>query len=343
MKLENVSCGYQKKIIVKDLDLTVQPGEILSLVGPNGGGKSTLLKSVCGSLKLLGGTVYVGKEDLKAIPPKELARKMSIVTTERVRPQLMTCYDVVIAGRLPYTDGFGRTRSEDEKAAEEALACMKLEELKDKSYMDLSDGQKQRTLIARAICQDPEYLVMDEPTSYLDIRHRLELMEVCKSLAKKGVTILMSLHEIELAHKVSDRLLFVYEDGRTECASPQEALEKELFKKAFDLDVAMYRQLLGQFGISGGEKPKEPVKQDATGYANRDCKYFPCHNVPEEDFSCLFCYCPLYPFEDCMGDHTYSEKGVKNCKNCGFVHDRNNYVKVIKSLKEKMNEKRVMP
>ena len=338
MKLEGVSCGYQKKIIVRDVELTIGRGEILSLVGPNGGGKSTLLKSISGNLKLLGGTVYVGKEELYRLTPKELARQMSIVTTERIRPQLMTCFEVVMAGRLPYTDGFGRPGKEDERAAEEAVRLMKLQELEDRPYMDLSDGQKQRTLIARAVCQSPEILVMDEPTSYLDIRHRMELMETVKALAKGGVTVIMSLHELELALKVSDRLLVVYEDGRTEAAAPEEAVQRGLIKKAFALDDAMYEQLLAGLSPSLGIK-----KGDATGYANRECKYFPCHAVDEEEFNCLFCYCPLYPYPDCGGTYTCAKTGVKNCRDCGFPHERKNYAEVVRRLKERMHEKCELP
>lgn len=342
MKLEKVTCGYQKKIVVRNVELTVKAGEILSLVGPNGGGKSTLLRSISGSLRLLGGTVYVGKEELKNLKPKELARQLSIVTTERVRPQLMTCYDVVMAGRLPYTDSFGRPQDDDERAAKEAIGCMRLEELKNQPFMDLSDGQKQRTLIARAICQEPEYLVMDEPTSYLDIRYRMELMEVCERLAKKGITIIMSLHEPELALQVSDRLLFVLADGSTECVTPEEAMERELLKTAFELDDTMYEKLLGRLNYTVNE-PEGQKKQGAAGYANRECRFFPCHAVHESEFSCLFCYCPLYPYEDCMGDYTLSEEGVKNCRDCGFPHEIGNYSKVIRRLKEKMHEKRDMP
>lgn len=246
MKLKNASVGYRKNIVLKDVSLEVKKGEIISLIGPNGGGKSTLLKSIRGELSLLGGAVYLGKDELKTIPLRELSKKMSIVTTDRIKPELMTCKDVVSAGRLPFTDFLGFGSDKDSGAVQKAMELMKIEALKDKPYDKLSDGQKQRTLIARAICQEPEYLIMDEPTSYLDIRYRMEFMDVLEGLAKEGVTIIMSIHELELALTYSDRLLLVYEDGRTLCAEPSEVLNKGMIKELFSLTDEMYDKAFGK-------------------------------------------------------------------------------------------------
>ena len=246
MKIENVSAGYRKNIVLKDVNLEVKKGEIISLIGPNGGGKSTLLKSIRGELSLLGGAVYLGEDELKTISLRELSRKMSIVTTDRIKPELMTCKDVVSAGRLPFTDCFGFGSEKDSAAVQRAMSLMKIEALKDKPYDKLSDGQKQRTLIARSIAQEPEYLIMDEPTSYLDIRYRMEFMDVIEGLAKEGVTIVMSLHELELALNYSDRLLLIYDDGRTMCEEPSKVLEKGLIKELFSLTDEMYEKALGK-------------------------------------------------------------------------------------------------
>ena len=121
---------------------------------------------------------------------------------------------------------------------------MKIENLTEKNFSDMSDGQKQRTLIARAICQTPEILVMDEPTSYLDIRHRMELMDVIKELAGEGMSVIMSLHELELAMAVSDRLLLVYEDGNTVCETPRKVVERGLIKELYGLDDKMYERVM---------------------------------------------------------------------------------------------------
>ena len=246
MKIESLSAGYRGKAVVQSVNLEIKKGEIISFIGPNGAGKSTLLKTLYRDLSPVAGAVFVDGGDVSKMPLKELARKMSIVTTDRIKPEHMTCREVVMAGRLPYTDGFGVLGKEDRQAAEDAIALMKIEDFADKQFNNLSDGQKQRTLIARAIAQSPEYLVMDEPTSYLDIRYRMELMEVLEGLAKKGVTIVMSIHELELAVSVSDRLLLVYDDGKTLCKTPSEVMGEGLIKDLFSLTDEMYEKIYGK-------------------------------------------------------------------------------------------------
>ncbi len=242
MRLKNVAAGYQNHTVVSDLTLDVQKGEIVSLIGPNGSGKSTILKTVTKNLKPLGGAVYLNARDIGGMSAKELATQMSVVTTERIRVQYMTCRDVVLAGRLPFTNGFGVLKEEDRAICEDAIALMEIADFADHPYENVSDGQKQRTLIARAICQSPSYLIMDEPTSYMDVRHRLELMGVLKKLSEKGVTIVMSLHEAELALSVSDRVVLVYEDGKTRCEKPDTVIENGLLKELYGLTDEMYAQ-----------------------------------------------------------------------------------------------------
>ena len=246
MKIEDLSAGYRGKAVVPGVNLEIKKGEIISFIGPNGAGKSTLLKTLYRELTPVAGAVFIDGADVSKMTLKELAKKLSIVTTDRIKPEHMTCREVVMAGRLPYTDGFGVLGKEDRQAAEDAIDLMKIEGFADKQFSNLSDGQKQRTLIARAIAQSPEYLVMDEPTSYLDIRYRMELMEVLEGLAKKGVTIVMSIHELELAVSVSDRLLLVYDDGKTLCKTPLEVMEEGLIKDLFSLTDEMYEKIYGK-------------------------------------------------------------------------------------------------
>ena len=247
MKLDKVVAGYHKKIVVRDVDLLVAPGEIIGIIGPNGGGKSTILKSINGSLSLIGGSVLLDDLDVSKALPQEISKVMSVVTTERVKPILMTCRDVVSAGRIPFTDGFGRLKEEDNAQIDRAMELMKIKELSDVAYSDVSDGQKQRTLIARAICQDPKILIMDEPTSYLDIRHRFELMDVLRKLSDKGVSIIMSLHELDLALEISDKVLLVRDDGTCTFESPKEVIDKEQLKDLFGLSDDMYKKVRRQF------------------------------------------------------------------------------------------------
>ena len=332
MKLDRVMAGYGRKIVIRDVSAEIMKGEIISLIGPNGGGKSTLLKSISRELNLLGGAIYLDGDSISDLSQKELARRLSIVTTERIRPEHMTCRDVVLAGRLPFTDGFGTFKSEDHKAAERALELLDLNGIADTLFTSLSDGQKQRTLIARAICQDPKYLVMDEPTSYLDIRYRMELMDVLKKLSGEGVTIVMSIHEPELALQISDRLLLVHSDGSVTISDPEEVLDSDALKELYGMTDEMYGRIRKQLGsaVTNGKEGRSSF------FTNRQCEYFPCHELEPERFNCLFCYCPLYEMDDCGGTYQYTEKGIKNCVSCRFPHEKENYGKVIKKLKEKM-------
>ena len=247
MIIDNLNAGYHEKTVVKGVNLEIKKGEIVSLIGPNGGGKSTLLKTVSGELKALGGTVTLDENEIRDIPLKELAKKMSVVGTQRVNPEHMSAFDVVMSGRLPYSDGFGLFKESDKVAANKAADLMNLEGFLQKDFTSLSDGQKQRTLIARAICQEPEYLVMDEPTSYLDIRHRFELMDVIKKLSKEGITVIMSLHELELALSVSDRLILVRSDGKTKAETPRTVLEGGLLQDLYGLTDEMFEKVRKQF------------------------------------------------------------------------------------------------
>lgn len=329
MRLEKVSAGYGHRVVVENVNIDIKEGEIICLIGPNGGGKSTLLKSINGSLDLLEGVIYLDSRNLSTLSAKEISKTLSIVTTERIKPQLMTCKDVVLSGRLPFTGGFGKYSNEDLEIMEKALDTMKIKHLSDVSYDALSDGQKQRSLIARAICQSPKYLVMDEPTSYMDIKHRLELMDVVKEMARGGVTIIMSLHEVELALDVADRLLLVYDDGHVEIDTPQEVLNNTLIKDLYKLKDEQYKKIEGSFH-------KDDIKRHSACFVNEKCEYFPCHDLPRERFNCLFCYCPLYGVKDCGGTYRYTDKGIKDCMDCTFPHERDNYGKVIKKLKEAM-------
>ena len=273
MKIENLQAGYHKNIIIRDCNLSVEKGEIVSLIGPNGGGKSTILKSISGQLKPLGGKVFLGKDEIRQISVKDLARRMSIVTTDRIKPEHMTCRDVMLSGRLPYSDRFGFMDKEDGAAADRAMELMNITGMADKHYSALSDGQKQRTLIARAICQEPEYLIMDEPTSYLDIRYKMELMDVIRKLSQEGCSIIMSLHEPSLAMRVSHKILLVSEDGSVDYRDPQAIIENDMIKELYGLTDDMYETVKHELFIGNStDKSINKSKVESVDTAN-DGKY----------------------------------------------------------------------
>ncbi|MBQ3577335.1 MAG: ABC transporter ATP-binding protein [Firmicutes bacterium] len=243
LRAEGLAIGYGSRIITEGIELSLERGKIMTLVGPNGAGKSTLLKSVTGQIPLIRGKVLLEGKDLKTLSPKETARKIAMVLTDRVRPELTSCRELVAMGRYPYTGLMGRLEKEDLEKIDEALAQVRVTDLSDRDFSTLSDGQRQRVLLARALCQEPSLLVLDEPTAYLDIRYKIELLEILRRMAKeKNMAILMSLHEIDLAMKVSDLMLPVKEGRIPRPVTPEEFISQNTTEDLFDIDSASLRR-----------------------------------------------------------------------------------------------------
>ena len=171
---ENMTVGYDGKALIRDIRLSLEKGQILTLIGPNGAGKSTILKSIIRQLKLVDGAVFLDQKSMEKMTDKEISRKLAVVMTGRMQPELMTCEDIVGTGRYPYTGVLGILSAEDHEKVRAAMELVHAWDLKDRDFTAISDGQRQRILLARAICQEPEIIVLDEPTSFLDIRHRIE-------------------------------------------------------------------------------------------------------------------------------------------------------------------------
>ena len=213
-RTDGLSAGYGKHVILSGVGITACRGEITTLIGPNGCGKSTLLRTAAKQLAALSGAVFIDGRSLLEITPNALARKLSILLTERISPELMTCRDVVESGRYPYTGQLGILSGTDREAVAEAMELTSTTELSELDFGRISDGQRQRVMLARAICQQPELLILDEPTSYLDIRHKLELLNTLKRLVReKNIAVLMSLHELDLAERISDKIVCI-DNGR---------------------------------------------------------------------------------------------------------------------------------
>lgn len=241
-----MSVGYNGRPLIREIEMRVGRGEILTLIGPNGGGKSTILKSITRQLSLIGGTVCLDNRDLQTFTGKELAQKLAVMLTERVRTELMTCEDVVSTGRYPYTGRLGILSEEDHKKVDEAMALVHALELRRRDFHSISDGQRQRILLARAICQEPEMIVLDEPTSFLDIRHKLELLSILKKLVKeRGVSVVMSLHELDLAQKISDFVICVKGDTIDKAGTPEEVFISPYITELYGITAGSYDELFG--------------------------------------------------------------------------------------------------
>lgn len=241
--VEDLSAGYGGKDVISNISFELNKGGILTLIGPNGGGKSTVLKALSGYIPKSGGRVELCGRSLESYKREELAKTLSVMLTERVRPELMTCYDVAAAGRYPYTGRFGTLTPEDHKIVEEALRSVNAEELSNKDFDRISDGQRQRVLLARAICQQPEILIMDEPTSYLDIRHKIMFFEVLRQQVERhDIAVIMSLHEPELAQRVSDKILCVKNGKVFLFGKPNEIFSEDNIRELYDVPKELYQK-----------------------------------------------------------------------------------------------------
>lgn len=258
LEMTSATVGYNGIPLIKDINISVKKGEIITLIGPNGAGKSTILKSISRHLSLIAGTVYIDGKNMRLMNGKETALKMSVMLTERIKPELMTCRELVSAGRYPYTGGFGLLTPKDREIVEKSLERVNAADIADKDVTAISDGQRQRVLLARALCQEPEIIILDEPTSYLDIRNKIELLDILSVMAKKeDIAVIMSLHEIDLAERISDKIVCVKGDRIYSYGTPAEIFSDSNISSLYDIKKGSFNALLGSIEL---KKPEGQIK-----------------------------------------------------------------------------------
>ena len=244
LSAESLSIGYREHIVAEKIAFSIKKGEILTLLGPNGCGKSTLLKTLCGSLPPLKGEIKYGDIPLSQFSSKEKAERIALVTTKREVKARLTVREIVLLGRYPYMDSLLRERSEDTEACEHAMELTGVAELAYKPADRLSDGQLQRVMLARALCQDTELILMDEPFSFLDLNFRIRILKLLEKAAKeedKGLII--ALHDLREAALISDRMLCFTKSGVRLLEDPYEELNEELIRDIYDIEGSEYEAL----------------------------------------------------------------------------------------------------
>ncbi|ABW18497.1 ABC transporter ATP-binding protein [Alkaliphilus oremlandii] len=247
---KDLKVGYAKRTVVDQVNFELKKGEIICLLGPNGCGKSTIIKSIIDHIKILDGSLTVLGRDINAISGMERAKEMSVVLTERIAPEMMTAMDVVATGRYPHTNHFGKLLKRDMDIIQESLHIVNGEELKDKEFRALSDGEKQRIMIARAICQESDIMILDEPTSFLDIRYKIDLLDILSKLAiEKEKTIILSLHEIELVPKIADQVLLIKNGAVYQYGSPEDVITDEAIKEVYNISIGSFDTTLGNIEL----------------------------------------------------------------------------------------------
>ena len=249
---QNLAVGYGAPLL-RDIALHAERGKILALIGPNGAGKSTLLKTLAGQLAAQGGAVLLDGQDLTAYTPNARARKLALMLPHTARTELTSCFEVAAAGRYPYTGRLGILSDADRQQVHDALCLVRAEELEDRDFARISDGQRQRVLLARAVCQQPEILLLDEPTSFLDVKGKAELMDILQVLAhEKNVAVIVTLHELELAQRLADAVVCVAPSGVSAVLAPQDAFAQDNICALFGLTTDQYAVLFA----GRGAKPK---------------------------------------------------------------------------------------
>lgn len=262
---EGLTVGYHGVPLIKNIEIRLKKGEILTLIGPNGAGKTTILKSIIRQLAPVGGTVWLDGSEIHSMTGKELSQKMSVVLTERVRPELMTCRDVVATGRYPYTGKFGVLSEKDHRIVKEAMELVHIAELADRDFTKTSDGQKQRVMLARAICQEPDIIVLDEPTSFLDMKYKLEFLSVIQNMSRaRNLSVIMSLHELDLAGRISDKIACVKGDKIDRFGSPEEIFTSGYIPRLYQMTTGSYDELTGNLEL-------EPVKGEPKVFVLAGC------------------------------------------------------------------------
>lgn len=247
LTMRDLTVGYDRIPLIKNINLDVRPGEILTLIGPNGSGKSTILKTITKQLKTIGGSVFLGKESMRELTDSEISRHLSMVMTERIHTELLSGRDVVATGRYPYTGRLGILSQQDWKKVDEAIALVHAGEVQQQDFRRISDGQRQRLMLARAICQDTQVLILDEPTSYLDMGFKLDILTTIRMLArKKNLAVIMSLHELDLAQKISDTIACVKGDRIDRVGTPEEIFSGDYVQQLYGVKSRQFDPQTGQ-------------------------------------------------------------------------------------------------
>lgn len=210
LKVKDLNIGYAQKEILSGLNFSIGKGELIGLVGSNGIGKSTLLKTIIGSLKPLGGEISLNGRSLNSISQQELSKIISIVLTDKVGGFNLTVFDIVASGRIPYLNAFGQLKEEDINIVNESLETIGIKNISQNYFDELSDGQKQKVLIAKSLAQQTPVILMDEPTAFLDFESRLQLFQLLKQLVREQQkTVIVSSHDLDVLFRNVDKVLYL--------------------------------------------------------------------------------------------------------------------------------------
>lgn len=241
IQTENLTVGYNKKLVVENVNIGLEEGQIMAVIGPNGSGKTTILKSICRLIPEISGSVSIEGKPFDSYSSNEIAKLMAVVFTDQTIKETISCHDVVAMGRFPYTGILGRLSKDDEEIITEAMLSTSVLDLMDRDFTRLSDGQRQRVLLARALAQKPKLLILDEPTTFLDVKYTLEFLALLRKLAKEnGFAVVMSVHELDMARQIADKILTVKNNKVDRFGSSDEIFTEGYINYLFDIETGFF-------------------------------------------------------------------------------------------------------
>ncbi|MEZ4594134.1 MAG: ABC transporter ATP-binding protein [Chloroflexota bacterium] len=253
---ENLAIGYPNRkeppvVVAEKIGVGLQPGELVCLLGPNGAGKSTLMRTLAGMQAPLHGRIHLNNQPLASLSARELARHLSVVLTEPINAGMLTGWDLVALGRHPYTNWSGKLTAVDETAVHQAIAAVGATPLAQRHVHTLSDGERQKIMIARALAQEPKVMLLDEPTAFLDLPRRVEIMHILRQLARDSdCAILLSTHDLDLALRNADKIWLLPKGGALQVGTPEELVLNGSFEAAFQADGVQFDPLTGSFRMA---------------------------------------------------------------------------------------------
>ena len=240
IEIKNITIKYGDYEVLRDISFGIKKGEFTSIIGPNGAGKSTVLKAIMKNIDIASGDISIKGKSIKDITHKEKACIIGFVPQEFNISFDFTVYDIVAMGRNPYLVKFKKSKYDDKKIIEESMQKTNTYEFKDKYFNSLSGGEKQRVIIARALAQQPEILILDEATSSLDIHHQLDILELIHSLNREdGLTVLTIMHDLNLASRFSDEIVLLSKNGIVKHGKPNEVIDEQVLKSVYDMDMVV--------------------------------------------------------------------------------------------------------
>lgn len=254
LQIKDLTTGYksgsERKVVTSDINADLYKGELVCLIGPNGAGKSTLMRTISGAQQPLTGSVHLDGTDIYKIPPRQLAKKLSLVLTERVNAGMLTAYEVVALGRYPHTNWSGKLNMSDHHIIHEAIEIAGATDLAERSLSELSDGERQKIMVARAFAQEPEIMILDEVTAFLDLPRRVEIMMLLKNMAhQSNKCTLLSTHDMDLALRGADRIWLLPKGSGLQIGSPEDLVLDGSFEEAFQSEGVSFDLETGSFKI----------------------------------------------------------------------------------------------